>query len=115
MLRDARVLAEKLIASRDWDAAGQAYAREHHHYLNSALKVQDWLFDILFELRLTRTRGARERCRYSRVNPSECPQLQRARFALRRPCSPALLRRGLGFKRGCRNHFGRFFRNSITS
>jgi 2-polyprenyl-6-methoxyphenol hydroxylase-like FAD-dependent oxidoreductase len=49
-LRDARVLAEKLIASQDWDAAGQAYAREHDHYLNSALKVQDWLFDILFEL-----------------------------------------------------------------
>jgi 2-polyprenyl-6-methoxyphenol hydroxylase-like FAD-dependent oxidoreductase len=49
-LRDARVLAEKLLASQDWDGAGPAYAREHDHYLKPALTVQGWLFDFLFEL-----------------------------------------------------------------
>jgi len=49
-LRDAGVVAEKLIASQDWDAAGQAYAREHDDYLNSAITVHGWLFDFFFEL-----------------------------------------------------------------
>jgi 2-polyprenyl-6-methoxyphenol hydroxylase-like FAD-dependent oxidoreductase len=49
-LRDARVLAEQVLASEDWDAAGHAYAREHDRYLNSAITAQGWLFDLFFEL-----------------------------------------------------------------
>ncbi len=49
-LRDACVLAEKLLATQDWDAAGQAYAHEHDRYLNSAITAQGWLFDLFFEL-----------------------------------------------------------------
>jgi 2-polyprenyl-6-methoxyphenol hydroxylase-like FAD-dependent oxidoreductase len=48
--RDARVLSEKLLADPDWEAAGQAYAREHDRYLTSTITAHGWLFDLLFEV-----------------------------------------------------------------
>jgi 2-polyprenyl-6-methoxyphenol hydroxylase-like FAD-dependent oxidoreductase len=49
-MRDARVLAECLNGSKDFDAAGHAYAQAHDAYFNSAIVVQDWLFELFFTL-----------------------------------------------------------------
>jgi 2-polyprenyl-6-methoxyphenol hydroxylase-like FAD-dependent oxidoreductase len=48
--RDARVLAEKLIASSDWEAAGRAYAREHDTYFKALVATESWTHDLFFEL-----------------------------------------------------------------
>jgi 2-polyprenyl-6-methoxyphenol hydroxylase-like FAD-dependent oxidoreductase len=48
--RDARVLAEHLIASPDWDAAGHAYARDHDRYFNALVTTECWMFDLFFDL-----------------------------------------------------------------
>jgi len=44
--RDVRVLAETLIASKDWNAAGHAYAEAHDKYFATSVKVGDWLFQL---------------------------------------------------------------------
>jgi 2-polyprenyl-6-methoxyphenol hydroxylase-like FAD-dependent oxidoreductase len=44
--RDARVLAEHLLASDDWDAAGHAYARVRDNYYKARVTVGDWLFEF---------------------------------------------------------------------
>jgi 2-polyprenyl-6-methoxyphenol hydroxylase-like FAD-dependent oxidoreductase len=49
-MRDARVLAECLNGSKDFDAAGHAYAQAHDAYFNTALMVEDWLFEMFFAL-----------------------------------------------------------------
>src|SRR5215469_11823253 len=46
--RDVRVLAQHLIGSNDWDAAGHAYASAHDEYFDRSVKVGDWLFDLFF-------------------------------------------------------------------
>ena len=46
--RDVRVLAENLLGSDDWDAAGHAYARARDSYFNACLTVEDWEFDFFF-------------------------------------------------------------------
>jgi 2-polyprenyl-6-methoxyphenol hydroxylase-like FAD-dependent oxidoreductase len=61
--RDAHVLAEKLLADPDWDAAGQAYAREHDRYLTSVIRAHGWLFDMFFEV------GAEADARRARALP----------------------------------------------
>ncbi len=61
--RAARVLAEKLLADPDWDAAGQAYAREHDRYLTSVITAHEWLFDMFFEV------GAEADARRARALP----------------------------------------------
>jgi len=49
-MRDARVLAECLNGSKDFDAAGHAYAQAHDAYFNTAIVVEDWLFEMFFAL-----------------------------------------------------------------
>jgi menaquinone-9 beta-reductase len=49
-MRDARVLAECLNGSKDFDAAGHAYAQAHDAYFNTAIAVEDWLFEMFFAL-----------------------------------------------------------------
>jgi 2-polyprenyl-6-methoxyphenol hydroxylase-like FAD-dependent oxidoreductase len=46
--RDVRVLAEYLLGSDDWDAAGHAYARARDKYFKACLTVEDWEFDFFF-------------------------------------------------------------------
>lgn len=46
-LRDVRVLRDKLLASDDWDAAGEAYAREQNAYFMMTHTVEGW-FQRLF-------------------------------------------------------------------
>ena len=41
-LRDARVLAGKLLASADWDTAAHAYAEEHDRYCHIMHSVDNW-------------------------------------------------------------------------
>jgi hypothetical protein len=40
------VLAEKLLASRDWEAAAHSYAEDHDGYFNVAREVGQWFFDL---------------------------------------------------------------------
>ncbi len=56
-LRDVRVLRDALLANEDWEAAGEAYAREHDRYFNVTITVEDWLFEMFLE----RGRAARNR------------------------------------------------------
>ena len=44
--RDARVLAEKLLSSTDWDAAANSYAEEHDRYFMVSREIGQWLFDL---------------------------------------------------------------------
>ncbi len=44
--RDARVLAEELLATDDWDAAGHSYATKHDTYFNVTRTVGQWQFDL---------------------------------------------------------------------
>ena len=48
-LRDVRVLRDKLLESDDWDAAGDAYAREQHSYFSMTHKVEGWLAQFFYE------------------------------------------------------------------
>jgi 2-polyprenyl-6-methoxyphenol hydroxylase-like FAD-dependent oxidoreductase len=45
-LRDARVLSDRLLSSDDWDAAGQAYARDHQNYFGTIHNVENWSTDL---------------------------------------------------------------------
>lgn len=45
-MRDARVLTDNLLASDDWDAAGNAYAAEHDRYYGNIHKVERWYTDL---------------------------------------------------------------------
>jgi menaquinone-9 beta-reductase len=45
-LRDARVLSDHLLSSDDWDAAGQAYARDHQNYFGTIHNVENWSTDL---------------------------------------------------------------------
>jgi menaquinone-9 beta-reductase len=47
-LRDARVLAEKLLSTDDWPAAAHSYASAHDAYFNVERIVGQWAFDLLF-------------------------------------------------------------------
>jgi 2-polyprenyl-6-methoxyphenol hydroxylase-like FAD-dependent oxidoreductase len=46
--RDVRVLAENLLSSDDWDAAGHAYAQTRDGYFKAALTMEDWQFELMF-------------------------------------------------------------------
>jgi len=46
--RDVRVLAEHLLDSDDWDAAGHAYARTRDKYFKACVTVEGWQFDFFF-------------------------------------------------------------------
>jgi 2-polyprenyl-6-methoxyphenol hydroxylase-like FAD-dependent oxidoreductase len=46
-LRDVRVLAEKLAAHDDWNAAGDAYAREHDRGREATHTCDGWYTDLL--------------------------------------------------------------------
>ena len=48
-LRDARVLAEKLLCTEDWPAAAQLYASVRDAYFNAERIVGQWAFDLLFQ------------------------------------------------------------------
>jgi 2-polyprenyl-6-methoxyphenol hydroxylase-like FAD-dependent oxidoreductase len=48
-LRDVRVLADSILGSDDWDAAGHAYARARDTYFKAALTVEGWFFDLFFD------------------------------------------------------------------
>ena len=61
--RDARVLAEQLLGSDDWDAAGHAYARARDKYFQVCLTVEDWEFDFFF------AQGAEADARRARAFP----------------------------------------------
>ncbi len=41
-LRDVRTLRDQLLASDDWDAAGQAYATEHDRYYAALHRLEQW-------------------------------------------------------------------------
>jgi menaquinone-9 beta-reductase len=43
-----RVLAENLLGSDDWDAAGHAYARARGSYFKACMTVEDWQFEFFF-------------------------------------------------------------------
>jgi 2-polyprenyl-6-methoxyphenol hydroxylase-like FAD-dependent oxidoreductase len=47
-VRDVRVLAEHLLGSDDWEAAGHAYAQARDSYFKACLTVEDWQFELLF-------------------------------------------------------------------
>jgi menaquinone-9 beta-reductase len=49
-MRDARVLAECLNGTNDFDAAGHAYAKAHDAYFKACVTVEDWLFEMFFAL-----------------------------------------------------------------
>jgi menaquinone-9 beta-reductase len=59
-LRDARVLAGKLLNTDDWEAAGHSYAAAHDIYFNVERTVGQWFFD-LFYARGTEADQRRER------------------------------------------------------
>ena len=44
--RDARVLAEELLSTDDWDAAAHRYASRHDTYFNVQRTVGHWWFDF---------------------------------------------------------------------
>jgi menaquinone-9 beta-reductase len=49
-LRDAKVLSEHLLASRDWDAAGRAYAEEHKKYFSTQHTVENWFSELFIHM-----------------------------------------------------------------
>jgi 2-polyprenyl-6-methoxyphenol hydroxylase-like FAD-dependent oxidoreductase len=48
-LRDARILRDALLATDDWDAAGQAYAAEHKRQFDALHTVEGWFTAIFME------------------------------------------------------------------
>jgi menaquinone-9 beta-reductase len=62
-LRDVRVLADSLLGSDDWDAAGRSYARERDAYFDASVKTGGWQFDLYFD------RGPDADARRARVLP----------------------------------------------
>ena len=49
-LRDVRVLADRLSAADDWDAAAHAYAAEHDCYAEIVRRVDGWYSDLLMDV-----------------------------------------------------------------
>ncbi len=49
-LRDARVLAEELLANDDWEAAGERYAVRHDQHYGTIRTVSGWFFDLFQRL-----------------------------------------------------------------
>jgi 2-polyprenyl-6-methoxyphenol hydroxylase-like FAD-dependent oxidoreductase len=49
-LRDVRVLADSLLGSDDWDAAGHAYASARDAYFDASMKTGGWQFDLFFDV-----------------------------------------------------------------
>jgi menaquinone-9 beta-reductase len=49
-LRDARVLAECLLADEEWDRAAHAYAAEHDRYYGALHRIERWMTDLYFAL-----------------------------------------------------------------
>jgi len=49
-LRDARVLAEQLLASDDWVAAGHKYAERHDAYFGAIHRIEYWMTDLFLSL-----------------------------------------------------------------
>jgi 2-polyprenyl-6-methoxyphenol hydroxylase-like FAD-dependent oxidoreductase len=47
-LHDVRVLADSLLGSDDWDAAGYAYASARDAYFDASVKSGSWQFDLFF-------------------------------------------------------------------
>jgi 2-polyprenyl-6-methoxyphenol hydroxylase-like FAD-dependent oxidoreductase len=48
-LRDVRVLADSLLGSDDWDAAGHAYASARDAYFDASVMSGSWQFDLFFD------------------------------------------------------------------
>lgn len=48
-LRDARVLRNSLLAHKDWNVAGQAYAVEHDRYYRALRHIETWWGEVLLE------------------------------------------------------------------
>ena len=48
-LRDVRVLRDALLGTDDWEAAGEAYAAEHHRYVEVSHSIQTWMSELLLE------------------------------------------------------------------
>ena len=48
-LRDARVLKELLLASDDWNQAGQAYAEARREYFQVVHAMENWQTQLLME------------------------------------------------------------------
>ena len=46
-LRDVRVLRDELLGTDDWEAASEAYAAEHHRYVEVIHNIQQWMSEIL--------------------------------------------------------------------
>jgi 2-polyprenyl-6-methoxyphenol hydroxylase-like FAD-dependent oxidoreductase len=49
-LRDVRALRDALLAERDWDAAGHAYAAEHDRHYGAVHVTDGWVSDVFMEL-----------------------------------------------------------------
>jgi 2-polyprenyl-6-methoxyphenol hydroxylase-like FAD-dependent oxidoreductase len=47
-LRDVRLLADNLLASDDWERAGQDYADARDAYFKTLVTSTGWLFDLFF-------------------------------------------------------------------
>jgi 2-polyprenyl-6-methoxyphenol hydroxylase-like FAD-dependent oxidoreductase len=45
-VRDVRVLRDQLLASEDWEVAGQTYAQEHDRYYCVIHTVDNWLSEL---------------------------------------------------------------------
>ena len=48
-LRDVRILRDALLSSDDWDAAGNAYAKEHSHQFDALRTVEGWFTALFME------------------------------------------------------------------
>jgi len=49
-LRDARVLAEHLLAGDDWAAAGHEYAVQHDSYFGAIHRIEQWMTEVFLSL-----------------------------------------------------------------
>ena len=48
-VRDARVLRDQLLAHKDWESAGHAYAQEHDRYYDSLHEATRWIYQLIYE------------------------------------------------------------------
>ncbi|HYL85656.1 MAG TPA: NAD(P)/FAD-dependent oxidoreductase [Candidatus Angelobacter sp.] len=49
-LRDARVLSEELLATQDWNVAGDRYAERHDQHYGTIRTVSGWFYDVFQRL-----------------------------------------------------------------